>query len=373
MAERDKMPIRVDGSQPRYCVLGAGLMGKAVAYDLLKQKETKSVVIADKNRQSLEEAKRFLADKRLSIKVCDGGDLSQVEDVLKDVDSAVGAMHYSLNKGFTQAAIKTRTHLCDLGGNSKIVDEQLNLDSEAKAASMSVIPDCGLAPGLVSVLVKWGLEKFNWADTVKIRVGGLPQNPEGFLKYERLFSTEGLINEYVEPVRILRNGEIQAIEPLTEIEDIEFPAPYGKLEAFTTSGGVSTLVDTYKNRLKNLDYKTIRYPGHCEEIKKLQKEGKLTKEYLENELPLCTDDIVLVKIIFEGDSKKYELVIIDKATDDPPFTAMMRTTAFSASIISQMQARGEITELGVKPQERCVQAERFISELQRRDILIKGV
>ena len=233
---------------------------------------------------------------------------------------------------------------------------------------------------MTSVLVKWGLEKFNWADTVKIRVGGLPQNPKGELKYERLFSVEGLINEYIEPVRILRNGKIEIIEPLTEIEEIKFDG-FEKLEAFTTSGGTSTLIETYKNRLKNLDYKTIRYHGHCKIIREMYNSGvffgekrKDTAKYLEKTIPLGKEDITFIKIIFEGckdgvTPSQHELTIIDKAKS--PFTSMMRTTAFPAAIISAMQVRGQVTKLGVQPQERCVKTELFIRELIKREIIIQ--
>ena len=370
----------------KYCVLGAGLMGKAIAYDLLQQKDTTKVILADNNPEELKKAKEFLncrdeiTSSLLQTEIFNAKSEVEIEKLFKEVDAAVAAIYYGFNFVFTKIAIKTKTHLCDLGGNSSVVDEQLKLSKEAEKAGISVIPDCGLAPGMVAVLVKWGLKKFDWVDTVKIRVGGLPVNPKNKLRYERLFSVGGLINEYIEPVRVLRNGRIEIIDPLTEIEEIEFPSfvrAYCNtplLEAFTTSGGTSTLIETYKSRLKNLDYKTIRYKGHCSELKILQKEGLFTHEYFEKNLPLCTEDVTLVKIIFEGSKDRvtpsqHELTIIDKAK--PPFTAMMRTTAFPAAIISQMQARGQITNMGVLTQERCVPVDLFISELEKREIIIQ--
>ena len=365
----------------KHCVLGAGLMGKAIAYDLLKYDDNSSVTVADYDQRQLDDVAKIHATSRLSTKIIDATDLAHIESLLTDVDSAIAAIHYNFNFNFTKAAINTKTHFCDLGGNSVVVDEQLKLSKEAEKRGVSVIPDCGLAPGMVAVLVKWGVEKFDWADTVKIRVGGLPQNPTNTLKYERLFSVEGLINEYIEPVRVLRNGKIEIIEPLTEIEEIEFAVGAlhaTHLEAFTTSGGVSTLVDTYKNRLKNLDYKTIRYPGHCKIIRAIYELGlfhgenrKVTAKAIEKSIPVCTEDVTLVKIIFEGNSKKHELTIIDKAK--APFTSMMRMTAFPASIIAQMQANKKITKQGVNTQENCVPADVFIEELRKRNILIDGI
>lgn len=364
----------------KYCVFGAGLMGKAVVYDLFQDKDTTSVLALDNDIRKLDELKKFICDERLHLRIFDANDPAQLEDILKECNAAVAAIHYKYNECFTEIAIKAKTHLCDLGGNSEVVDKQLKLNAAAKKAGISVIPDCGLAPGMVSVLVRLGLEKYDWADTVKIMVGGLPQKPKGILKYGRLFSVEGLINEYIEPVRVLRNGKTEIIEPLAEIEEIEFPgfnvrvhcnAP---LEAFTTSGGVSTLIETYKNRLKNLDYKTIRYKGHCNIMRAFYELGffhgearKLTAPLFEKFIPLCKEDVTLVKIIFEGKSKKHELNIIDYAKDG--FTSMMRMTAFPAAIIAKMQAKGLI-EAGVLPQEKCVPVKLFISELAKRQIVI---
>jgi len=350
-----------------YCVLGAGLMGRAIAYDLLLQGDTKSVILVDNNVETLQAAS-LQKDSRLHTEILDiSNEASKLEDILENVDAAIGAIHYRFNFFLTQIAIKTKTHFCDLGGNSSIVDDQLKLDKEAKKANISIIPDCGLAPGMVSILVKWGIEKFSWVDTVKIRVGGLPQNPQNTLKYEKLFSIDGLVNEYVEPVRVLRDGKIKIIEPLTGIEDIEFSG-FSQLEAFTTSGGASTLIETHKDRLKNLDYKTIRYKGHLDELRKIGKEN-FKKEF--SKLPICKEDITFVKVVFEGHGTKQELSIIDYAKDG--FTSMMRMTAFPIAIVSYMQAHEKITNLGVVPQEKCVPVNLFIEELNKRNVFVEGL
>ncbi len=374
----------------KYAVLGAGLMGKAIAWDILNQDDTTEVILTDNSQNKLSEASWLIDNPKLLTELIDATNSDQVEFILKKVDAAVAAIHYGFNVNFSKLAISSKTHMCDLGGNNDIVDEQMKLNAEAEKAGISIIPDCGLAPGMIAVLIKWGLEKFDWVDTVKARVGGLPQNPEGVLKYGRLFSTEGLINEYIEPVRVLRDGELKEIEPLSEIEELEFPEPYGKLEAFTTSGGLSTMVETYKGTLKNLDYKTIRYPGHATAIRAMYELGYFSSEtvdtpdgsikprtlastLIERTIPLCENDVTLVRIVFEGGGKSHSLTIIDKAIKNPPLTAMMRTTGFPAAIVSQMQARGVIGKSGVMPQEKCVPAGKFIEELKKRAILVDGV
>jgi lysine 6-dehydrogenase len=374
----------------KYAVLGAGLMGKAVAYDLLQQDDTREVILTDNSKNKLAETSWLLGSDKLKTELVDAKNSDQIEFILDKVDAAVAAIHYGFNTEFTRLAIATKIHLCDLGGNNDIVDEQMKMHDQAKQAGVSIIPDCGLAPGMISVLIKWGLDKFDWIDTVKARVGGLPQKPTGTLKYGRLFSVEGLINEYIEPVRVLRDGKLVEIEPLSEIEELEFPQPYGKLEAFSTSGGLSTLVDTYGDRLKNLDYKTIRYPGHGQAIRAMYElglfssqpqvtaDGKIRPRALaarlfEENIPLCDNDVTLVRIIFEGKGKSHSLTIIDNSMAKPPLTAMMRTTAFPAAIISQMQARGIIDKHGVLPQEKCVPTDLFIAELKKRNIMVEGV
>jgi lysine 6-dehydrogenase len=374
----------------KYAVLGAGLMGRAAAYDLLRHDDTELVILADSSRMALANANIFLKSKKIKLQTFDASNVTQVEKIFGRVDAAIAAVHYGFNLNFTKAAIKTKTYFCDMGGNSAIVDKQLALSAKAQKAGIIVIPDCGLAPGMVSLFARWGIEKFPWVDSVKIRVGGLPQKPTGALNYERLFSVEGLINEYIEPVRIIRDGKIKTIEPLSETESLEFPAPYGTLEAFTTSGGTSTLVDTYRNRLNNLDYKTIRYPGHCVAIRSMYelgyfaakpvstKSGKIVPRHLsralfENNIPVCQNDVTLMRVIFEGSGNKHEITIIDQATEKPHLTAMMRTTAFPAAIISWMQAHGYIAAVGVLPQELCVPIEPFIAELQKRGVTIQGV
>lgn len=374
----------------KYAVLGAGLMGKAVAYDLLQQSDTEEVYLTDNSENKLSETSWMLGDKRLKTELIDANNIEELSFILKQVDAAVAAIHYAYNIEFTKLAIETKTHLCDLGGNNDVVDQQLKMSAQAQKAGISIIPDCGLAPGMIAVLIKWGLDNFTWVDTVKARVGGLPKEPTGTLRYGRLFSVEGLINEYIEPVRVLRDGKLIQIEPLTEIEEIDFPPPYGRLEAFSTSGGLSTLVDSYGDRLKNLDYKTIRYPGHCGAIRAMFELGlfssspiqlggrqitprDLTSALIEKNIPLCEDDVTLVKIIFEGKGKSHALTVIDEGIEKPPLTAMMRTTAFPASIIAQMQARGVIDKTGVIPQEKCVPTDMFIEELKKRDIKVDGV
>jgi lysine 6-dehydrogenase len=152
-----------------------------------------------------------------------------------------------------------------LGGNNYIVDAQLALDEAAKKANINIVPDCGLAPGMVSVLAMHGANRFDETEEIHIRVGGLPQTPKPPLDYQLVFSVEGLINEYIESARVIRDGKIIEVNSMTELETLAFDG-FSALEAFQTSGGTSTLPDTFCGKVKELDYKTIRYAGHCQKI-----------------------------------------------------------------------------------------------------------
>jgi lysine 6-dehydrogenase len=298
---------------------------------------------------------------------------------------------YSNNLSLAKAAIEARTNFCDLGGNNVVVDSELALDEEARSAGVSIIPDCGLAPGMVSVLAAHGAGRFDELEEIHIRVGGLPLIPQPPLNYQIVFSVEGLINEYVEPARVIRDGHIIEVPSMTEIEKLSFATPYERLEAFQTSGGTSTLPETFFGRVKQLDYKTIRFPGHCEQFKLLMDLGLTSsdeidvdgtnlkprgvlRELLLRHLPADGPDVVLIRLEFrgrwDGENRTLRYDIIDKFDESTGLSAMMRTTAFPASIIAQMMARGDISQKGAIPQERCVPPQLFIDELAARNIRI---
>jgi lysine 6-dehydrogenase len=309
-------------------------------------------------------------------------------------DSVISCVNYWYNVDLSKAAIEVGANLCDLGGNNYIVDEQLALDAQAKAAGISIIPDCGLAPGMVSVLAMHGVAKFDEVSEIHIRVGGLPQDPQPPLDYQLVFSVEGLINEYIEVARVIRDGQIAEVPSMTELEDLEFEG-FPPLEAFQTSGGTSTLPDTFLGKVQQLDYKTIRYAGHCDKFKTMMDLGlcssreivadyqtvvprKVFGRLLEMYLPADGPDYVLVRLEFVGrredsqtpDSRlRYD--IVDKQDEATGLSAMMRTTAFPASIIAQMMARGDVATRGATPQEKAIDPDKFVAELARRNITIK--
>lgn len=373
----------------RILVLGAGRMGLGACYDLVRSPDVDTVTVADLDHLKGEAVITRLASSKLAAETVDVSNHSLVVDLMRGHDAVVSCVVYRHNFMLAQAAIEARANFCDLGGNNQVVDAELALDTEARAAGVRIIPDCGLAPGMVSILAAHGARRFQHLDAMHIRVGGLPQKPRPPLNYQIVFSIDGLINEYVEPARILRGGRIVEVESMTEVETLEFPPPYGRLEAFQTSGGTSTLPESFRGKVEALDYKTIRYPGHCQQFKLLLDLGlagtnpvyidgaeviprNVLRELLAQRLPSDGPDVVLVRVEFSGISSGQQRTlvydIIDCYDEEAGLSAMMRTTAFPASIVAQMMASGDIPNPGAVPQERCVPTDKFIAALAKRNI-----
>ena len=373
-------------------VLGAGRMGHGAVFDLVNNSlEVESITIADFDLKKAELIAEQIGEDKVAPHQVDAANYSAMVELMRGHDAAISCVNYWYNTELSKAAIETGTNFCDLGGNNYIVDEQLALDEEAKRAGINIIPDCGLAPGMVSILAMHGVNRFDETREIHIRVGGLPQNPKPPLNYQLVFSVEGLINEYIEKARVIRNGEITEVESMTELENLAFEN-FPALEAFQTSGGTSTLPETFLGKIQELDYKTIRYAGHCEKFKTMIDLGlcsseeilinyakvtprKVFSELLQRNLPADEPDYVLIRLEFvgakDGETKRLRYDIVDKYDEKTNLSAMMRTTAFPASIIAQMMAAGEVKMRGATPQEKAIDAEKFVEELARRDIVIQ--
>ncbi len=373
----------------KYTVIGAGMMGSAAAYDLATASADDEIILADINLQQATQASKAIGPnvKPTRLDVNSPKDLARV---LEGSGAVISAVSYSVNYQITRAAIQAGVHVCDLGGNDEVVNKQLSLDAEAKQRGITIIPNCGLAPGLIDILAMEGAKEFDELDSIHLRVGGLPQNPRPPLYYQIAFSVDGLINEYVEKASVIRDGTMMHIDPMSDLEEIEFKE-IGKLEAFNTSGGISTLAELMRGRVKNLDYKTIRYKGHCEKFKTLLDLGFATNEpmmvggsvktnreffaeLLRKKLDHGDRDLVVARATITGHRHTAEKTLVyefvDYYDDATRMTAMMRTTAFPTSIIARMVAHGVITARGVLPPEVCVPGDKMIAELGKRNVRI---
>lgn len=375
----------------RAMVIGAGRMGLAIAYDLVNNDQVESVMLVDSDPAQLDLTRSLLASRKVTERRVSVEDDRELARLMREVDGAVSAVPYRYNLKLSRLAIANSCHFCDLGGNNEVVRAQFALNEQAREAGVKILPDCGLAPGLVSVLVAAGVSRLDRTDAVHIRVGGLPLYPDPPLNYFLVFSPTGLINEYIEPVTVLRDGRICELPSLAEVETLYFPEPFGELEAFTTSGGASTLPETYEGRIRELDYKTIRYKGHCEMIRLLVKLGLTSNDPVEldgaavkprtllehlmvRNLPKTGPDIILLRTqvagVRNGKLTTVDFELIDHEDQDTGLSAMMRATAFPAAVALQFLMTNTVQGVGVLKQEVAVPPDAFIKALCARGLHI---
>ncbi|MGH7567899.1 MAG: saccharopine dehydrogenase family protein [Gemmatimonadales bacterium] len=375
----------------RMLVLGAGLQGSACAYDLLQQVEVERVTLADRRPNRLPPFLRA-AGRRLRLARVNVEDMSRLGRLVRGHDAVLCALPYYYNLRVTRAAVAGGVHCADLGGNTDIVFRQKKLHRGAARRRVSVIPDCGLAPGMVNILAAEGIRRVGRADAVKIYVGGLPQRPEPPLNYQIVYSLEGVLDYYTTPSWVLRDGTPTRVDALSDVEPVEFPPPVGPLEAFHTGGGISTLPWAHEGRVRTMEYKTLRYPGHAALMRAIRALGLLDLKpvrlqgrrvvprdaFIASVSPRLTKrdarDVVALRVDVRGtDGRRAAWELLDRYDERRGISAMMRTTGYSLSIIGLMQARGRIAAPGVLTPDEAVPFDPYIDELRKRGIEIREI
>jgi lysine 6-dehydrogenase len=376
----------------RVLVLGAGLQGAACAFDLLRTAGVEEVRLADLAVDVLPPYLLHAGCGRLVPIRLDARDREAVRRAMRGCDVALSAVPYYLNASLAAWAVEAGVHFSDLGGNAEILAAQRRLDAEARARGVAVVPDCGLAPGLVNILAELGIRRFDRVESVKLFVGGLPQHPEPPLHYQVVYSLEGVLDYYTTPSWILRDGRRVQVPALSEVEMVEFDEPVGRLEAFHTAGGLSSMAERYEGRIASLEYKTLRYPGHAAIMTAIRALGFLDLEPVEvggirvvpREVAIALmkprltrpdgRDLVVVRVVVRGErggrsaARAWEVVDYYDATHG--LTAMMRTTGYSLAVTGVMQARGAIPA-GVHTAAECVPAEPYLEALAARGITVR--
>ena len=251
----------------KYAVLGSGRQGVAAAYDLLKFGEAEQVIVADVDAGTAKAAasrlKNLLGDVPVSSVALDVTDKEALIAFLEPIDAVISAVPYRFNLLVSEACLEAKTHMCDLGGNTDVVWQQLALDEQAQAAKICIIPDNGLQPGMGNTLAAYGIEQMDDPRHARIWVGGLAQEPRPPFDFLLSFHIEGLTNEYDEKSINLVNGERVALDAFDQYEILQLPEPVGECEAFLTTGGTSTAPWTFEGKLETYIEKTVRYKGHC--------------------------------------------------------------------------------------------------------------
>ncbi|MGE5358055.1 MAG: saccharopine dehydrogenase family protein, partial [Bacteroidales bacterium] len=377
----------------KYVVLGAGRQGVAAAYDLGRFGDAGDILLCDIDSEiakaGADRLNALLGRPVARARQLDVSNLADVAAVLDRATACISSVHYVHNLETTRIAIEKKVHLTDFGGNTDVVWQQRGLDEQARRAGVSVVPDCGMGPGLNVSLGTYVMSLVEVPREVLIWDGGLPQNPEPPFNYASTFALGGLTNEYDGSATFLRDGKMTAVPCFSGLETLEFPAPTGQLEAFVTSGGLSTSPWTFKDTLLRLENKTLRYPGHCAQFKAFSDLGLLGLEGIElapggpTVVPrdlfhallgphIVRDeirDICVMRVTCKGETKgqpaSATVELVDRYDEATCFTAMQRLTGWHASIMLIAAVKGE-TARGVVPVELALSGRRIVEESRRR-------
>jgi lysine 6-dehydrogenase len=374
-------------------VLGAGLQGAACAYDLLHVPAVTQVTVADLRTDRLPPFLEAARGEKLRLVQLDVSDHAAVRRAMAGHDAVMSALPYYFNGPMAAIAVECGCHFADLGGNTEIVLEQKKLHDTARTKGLSIIPDCGLAPGMVNILAAEGIRRLDRCERIKVYVGGLPQQPEPPLNYQIVYSLEGALDYYTTPSWILRDGKPVQVDALSELEDVEFPAPVGTLEAFHTAGGISTMPFKYEGAVQVMEYKTLRYPGHVAVMRPIRELGLIANEPItvKGQQVVPRDvfiaavhpklhkprgkDLVALLVVASGTKdgrpSRTGFRLIDRYDEAHGISAMMRTTAYSLSITGQMQADGRVREKGVHTPDEAMPFGEYVRELAARGVRIE--
>jgi lysine 6-dehydrogenase len=378
-----------------YAVLGAGRQGTAAGYDMARWGGAGRVIVADYDpdvaRRAAERINTLLGKAVAEPAAVDVTDLDAVARVLEGVNAFLSAVPYYYNLDITRVALRAGASMCDLGGHTGIARQQHGFDSEARRAGISIVPNCGQVPGLGTTLSVYAIEQLDEAVDVFMWDGGIPQSPRPPFNYLLTFHIAGLTNEYAEPAIFLRNWQITEVEPMTELETVEFPPPIGTLEAFVAGGGTDTMPWTYEGKLRTLQNLTLRHPGHYAQLRAFYDLGlwelgpvqvgedevvprDVFHALFEPKVTFPEDkDQVIVRVKATGkhggrDAQSF-VELIDYFDEQTGFTAMERTTGWSAAIVAGMMARGQ-TPRGAGGVETQVPAGLFVEELRKRGLSV---
>ncbi|HEY6258851.1 MAG TPA: saccharopine dehydrogenase family protein [Xanthobacteraceae bacterium] len=335
-------------------VIGAGKIGATVA-GLLAQTGDYQVTLADRSGDVLG---GLDTGARIRTMVADVEDSAKLVDLLNGQFAVLNAAPFHLTPPIAEAARAAGTHYLDL---TEDVASTRRVRELAAAGSSAFIPQCGLAPGFVSIVAFDMAKRFETLDSVKLRVGALPQYPSNALNYNLTWSTDGVINEYCEPCEAIVNGVRREVTPLDELE--EFSLDGVTYEAFNTSGGLGSLCDTLEGKVRNLNYRTIRYPGHAVIMRALLNDLRLRdrrdvlKNILEHAVPTTLQDVVIVFVAVSGRNhgrlvqETYANKIYSRDVDGRTLSAIQITTAAAICTVLDLLATGALPQKGFIRQE----------------------
>jgi lysine 6-dehydrogenase len=367
-------------------VLGSGLMGSEIALDLLTSDFTRSILVVDSDQRRLQALKERATSRRLNspylkklnTRILDiSKDRKGLEKLLSSVDAAVGALPHRIAELAVLSAASVGIDFVDLIYSWRHTSTR-GLSRKAERNGVTIIPACGLAPGLTNIIARNAVSELGGADRVSIYVGGIPQQPDHLLSYRILFALESVLEEYTRDAVIVRNGRKVVAPALSEVEEVQFSQLPGKhFEAFLTDG-LSTLPDTLK--VRNMEEKTIRWQGHAERISFLRELGLLSQEeskvgedgvivspralimtLLQDRLAMRQEDrdMTLMRVIVTRGGKGLSYEMVDFFDTSNSTTSMARTTCYPCSTVLQLLVTGRVSKKGFVPPEVAISGENF--------------
>ncbi|HEX7072021.1 MAG TPA: saccharopine dehydrogenase C-terminal domain-containing protein [Rhodothermales bacterium] len=364
-------------------LIGAGAIGSAMALELNRMPEVTSLQVCDARARALQELHRYVQSPKLRSFQLDARDPNVLEPVLRDSNCVIGCTVPQANPNIAQICLSLGIHFCDLGGNDEIVYRELEMDARARERGVWIVPNCGLAPGLANILCLRAIDQFDEVEAAHVRVGDVPLNPEPPFNFRLSWTAEKVVDDYTHPVLVIEDHQVTEAPPLTRQEEIHFREPFGRMEAFCTAGGLSTLIGETQGKIRNLDHKTIRWPGHVDQMRfllalgfgddrKIDPRTHLTYRdvlvrRLQQHLGGTYEDAVLLRVLVkgtrEGQQKTVVYQMIDTYDAESGTTAMRRCTSIPAAIVAVMLAEGKVEGGGAAPPERIVPADEFFRRL----------
>ncbi len=379
----------------KIAILGAGMVGAALTKLFCSNSKTESVVVLDSNGTALEELEDNINSPLLKTFKISIERESSIIGLLKGYDCLVSALPYKHNLRLTQLALKMEINYIDLGGRDGMFESQKALHQDALLAEKWIIPNCGFAPGMINIMAMHGFEDFESVDSIRIRAAGLPVHPVPPLNYQLGFSPVGLVEEYIEQPLIIQDGVATYVNALDGYETLSFRTrpDLGEFESFYVSSRITTLARELEGKVGYLDYKTVRYKGHCDIFKSLFQLGFDSKQIIDirasltyrdllirqiaRKLPSGGKDFVVGKVLVSGKRngqsvlRDYELF---HESDEPGLSAIMAATAVPVVAMAEFITEGKLPgKGGVFTPETIVPKTEFLERLVQKGLELKVV